>query len=467
MEDVRLFDTASRSVKPLSAAEGKALKFYACGPTVYGPAHIGNFRTFVAQDLLVRVWQEAGGKVQHVRNLTDVDDKTIRGAREAKQRLGDFTQGWTDRFWKDGQALGLQKPTKEPRATEFIPKQISLVEKLVQGGHAYVAGGSVYFRVKSFASYGKLSHLDEREVKEGASGRADADEYAREQAADFVLWKAYKEEDGDVFWESPWGKGRPGWHLECSAMAMEILGEPIDLHGGGADLIFPHHENEIAQSEAATGKAFVRHWFHVSHLLVENRKMSKSLGNLYTLDDVTSRGWDSSDLRLVLLSGHYRQPLNFSWDTMSAVHHGRERLGRLRSWLEESCQGVKGKGWGSFQSAWDALREDLETPKALGAMYTAVGELEQKRKTGLTPEEAAKELAGLDRILSVFGVEPAFEKTVEAPDEIRKLGEAREAARKAKDWKESDRLRDELAQHGWEVRDAAGSWRLVRKPGTP
>ena len=193
-----------------------------------------------------------------------------------------------------------------------------------------MAGGSVYFRVKSFASYGKLSRLDEREVKEGASGRADADEYAREQVADFVLWKAYKEEDGDVFWESPWGKGRPGWHLECSAMAMEILGETIDLHGGGADLIFPHHENEIAQSEAATGKAFVRHWFHVSHLLVENRKMSKSLGNLYTLDDVTSRGWDSSDLRLVLLSGHYRQPLNFSWDTMTAVRHGRERLGRLR-----------------------------------------------------------------------------------------------------------------------------------------
>ena len=467
MDEVRLFDTASRSVKPLSAFDGKALKFYACGPTVYGPAHIGNFRTFVAQDLLVRVWQEAGGKVAHVRNLTDVDDKTIRGAREAKQKLGDFTQGWTECFWRDGQALGLQEPTQEPRATEFIPKQISLVEKLVQGGHAYEAGGSVYFRVKSFASYGKLSHLDEREVKEGASGRADADEYAREQAADFVLWKAYKDEDGDVFWESPWGKGRPGWHLECSAMAMEILGETIDLHGGGADLIFPHHENEIAQSECATGKSFVRHWFHVSHLLVENRKMSKSLGNLYTLEDVTSRGWDSSDLRLVLLSGHYRQPLNFSWDTMSAVHHGRERLGRLRIWLAESSKGIKGKGWGSFQSAWDALREDLETPKALGAMYTAVGELEQKRKMGLSPEESAKELAGLDRILSIFGVEPAFEKVADAPDEIRKLGEAREVARKAKDWKESDRLRDELAKNGWEVRDAAGSWRLVRKPRTP
>ena len=467
MDEVRLFDTASRSVKPLSASDGKALKFYACGPTVYGPAHIGNFRTFMAQDLLVRVWQVAGGKVQHVRNLTDVDDKTIRGAREAKQKLGDFTQGWTDRFWRDGQALGLQKPTQEPRATEFIPKQISLVEKLVQGGHAYEAGGSVYFRVKSFASYGKLSHLDEREVKEGASGRADADEYAREQAADFVLWKAYKDEDGDVFWESPWGKGRPGWHLECSAMAMEILGETIDLHGGGADLIFPHHENEIAQSEAATGKAFVRHWFHVSHLLVENRKMSKSLGNLYTLDDVTSSGWDSSDLRLVLLSGHYRQPLNFSWDTMTAVRHGRERLGRLRLGLEEASKGKNVEGWGSFLPAWNALKEDLETPKALGAMYTAVGELEQRRKTGLSPEEAAKELTGLDRILSVFGVEPAFEKIVEVPDEIRKMGEAREAARKAKEWKESDRIRDELAKHGWEVRDAAGSWRLVRKPGTP
>ena len=268
MEEVRLFDTASRSVKPLSASDGKGLKFYACGPTVYGPAHIGNFRTFVAQDLLVRVWQEAGGKVAHVRNLTDVDDKTIRGAREAKQKLGDFTQGWTDRFWKDGQALGLQKPTKEPRATEFIPKQISLVEKLVQGGHAYEAGGSVYFRVKSFGSYGKLSHLDEREVKEGASGRADADEYAREQAADFVLWKAYKEEDGDVFWESPWGKGRPGWHLECSAMAMEILGETIDLHGGGADLIFPTMKMRSPKAKqrperplSVTGSMFPTFWW--------------------------------------------------------------------------------------------------------------------------------------------------------------------------------------------------------------
>lgn len=467
MEEVRLFDTATRSVRPLAASDGQVLKFYACGPTVYGPAHIGNFRTFVVQDLLVRVWQEAGGKVQHVRNLTDVDDKTIRGAREAKQNLKDFTQGWTDRFWKDGLALGLQKPTQEPRATEFIPKQIALVERLVKGGHAYEAGGSVYFRVKSFGSYGKLSHLDEREVKEGASGRADADEYAREQAADFVLWKAHKEEDGEVFWESPWGKGRPGWHLECSAMAMEILGETIDLHGGGADLIFPHHENEIAQSEAATGKAFVRHWFHVSHLLVENRKMSKSLGNLYTLDDVTSRGWDSSDLRMVLLSGHYRQPLNFSWDTMTAVRHGRERLGRLRVGLEEASKGKKGAGWGSFQPAWDALREDLETPKALGALYTAVGDLEKKQKKGFSQEEAAMELCGVDRILKVLGVSPAFEQEVVAPEELQKLAEARNAARQAKDWKESDRLRDELAKHGWEVRDATGGWRLVRKPGTP
>ena len=467
MEEVSLFDTASRSVKPLLASDGKELKFYACGPTVYGPAHIGNFRTFVVQDLLVRVWQRAGGKVRHVRNLTDVDDKTIRGAREAKQKLKNFTQGWTDLFWKDGQDLRLQKPTQEPRATEFIPKQMALVEKLIQGGHAYEAEGSVYFRVKSFAAYGKLSHLDEREVKEGASGRADSDEYAREQAADFVLWKAYKEEDGEVFWESPWGKGRPGWHLECSAMAMEILGETIDLHGGGADLIFPHHENEIAQCEAATGKAFVRHWFHVSHLLVENRKMSKSLGNLYTLDDVTSRGWDSSDLRLVLLSGHYRQPLNFSWDTMKAVRHGRERLGRLRLCLEEACKGKKGEGWGSFQPAWDALREDLETPKALGALYTAVGELEQQQKKGFSQRQAAKELSGLDLILDVFGISPSLEQEVQAPEEMQSLAKARSAARLAKDWKESDRLRDELANHGWEVRDAAGSWRLVRRPGTP
>jgi cysteinyl-tRNA synthetase len=469
MDEVRLFDTATRKIQALSASNGKALKFYACGPTVYGPAHIGNFRTFIIQDLLSRVWTAAGGKIEHVRNLTDVDDKTIRGAREAKLSLDAFTRKWTDIFEKDGQALGLVAPMKEPKATDFVPQQIALVEKLVQGKHAYEAGGSVYFRVQSFPGYGKLSRLDEREVREGASGRADADEYAREQAADFVLWKAHKEEDGEVSWDSPWGKGRPGWHLECSAMAMQILGETIDLHGGGSDLIFPHHENEIAQSEAATGKPFVKHWFHVSHLLVENRKMSKSLGNLYTLKDVIRQGWDASDLRLVLLSGHYRQPLNFSWDTMTAARHGRERLGRVRVGLVEAANGTKVEvgEWGTFRGAWDALREDLETPKALAALYTAATSVELRRKAGMSVEEAAKELAGLDHILEVLGLNVQFEKQTEAPPEMKALAKAREAARAAKDWKESDRLRDELATAGWEVRDGAGGWRLVRKPGTP
>jgi cysteinyl-tRNA synthetase len=469
MDEVRLFDTATRQVQALSASNGEALKFYACGPTVYGPAHIGNFRTFIIQDLLSRVWTAAGGKIEHVRNLTDVDDKTIRGAREAKLSLDSFTRKWTDIFEKDGQALGLVAPMKEPKATDFVPQQIALVEKLVQGKHAYEAGGSVYFRVQSFPGYGKLSRLDEREVREGASGRADADEYAREQAADFVLWKAHKDEDGEVSWDSPWGKGRPGWHLECSAMAMQILGETIDLHGGGSDLIFPHHENEIAQSEAATGKPFVKHWFHVSHLLVENRKMSKSLGNLYTLKDVIRQGWDAFDLRLVLLSGHYRQPLNFSWDTMTAARHGRERLGRVRVGLVEAAKDAKADPgeWGTFRGAWDALREDLETPKALAALYTAATSVELRRKAGMSVEEAAKELAGLDHILGVFGIHVLFEKQTEAPAEMKALAKAREVARLAKDWSESDRLRDELAAGGWEVRDGAGGWRLVRKPGTP
>ena len=469
MDEVRLFDTATRQIQALSASNGKALKFYACGPTVYGPAHIGNFRTFIIQDLLGRVWTAAGGKIEHVRNLTDVDDKTIRGAREAKLPLGSFTAKWTEIFEADGKALGLIAPMKEPKATDFVPQQIALVKRLVDGKHAYEAGGSVYFRVKSFPGYGKLSRLDEREVREGASGRADADEYAREQAADFVLWKAHKEEDGEVFWDSPWGKGRPGWHLECSAMAMQILGETIDVHGGGSDLIFPHHENEIAQSEAATGKPFVRHWFHVSHLLVENRKMSKSLGNLYTLKDVIRQGWDAFDLRLVLLSGHYRQPLNFSWDTMTAARHGRERLGRVRVGLVEAAKDEKADPgeWGAFRGAWDALREDLETPKALAALYTAATSVELRRKAGMPKEEAAKELAGLDHILGVFGIHVLFEKQTEAPAEMKALAKAREVARLAKDWKESDRLRDELAAGGWEVRDGAGGWRLVRKPGTP
>ena len=460
--ELHLYDTAARAVDRFVPITPGKVGIYLCGATVQAPPHIGHIRSGVNFDILRRWLTATGYEVTFIRNVTDIDDKILHKAVHEKTPWWAVAMKYERAFTSAYSSLNVLPPTYEPRATGHITQMVSLMETLIANGSAYAPGnGDVYLEVRKLKRYLTLSNqkLDDLQPAE------DADMTYKKDPRDFALWKAAK--PGDPSWPTPWGAGRPGWHLECSAMAFAYLGESFDIHGGGLDLIFPHHENEIAQSEAATGKAFVRHWFHVSHLLVENRKMSKSLGNLYTLDDVTSRGWDSSDLRLVLLSGHYRQPLNFSWDTMTAVRHGRERLGRLRLGLEEASKGKKGEGWGSFQPAWNALREDLETPKTLGALYTAVGELEQKQKKGFSPDEAAKELSGLDRILKVLGVSPAFEQEVQAPAEMQKLAEARNAARQAKDWKESDRLRDELAKNGWEVRDAAGGWRLVRKPGTP
>jgi cysteinyl-tRNA synthetase len=284
-----LFDTMTRVPVELVPMDGREFRFYCCGPTVYGPAHIGNFRTFVLQDVFRRVLELGGLKVKHVRNLTDVDDKTIRVSQEVGKSLTEFTAGWTEKFHADCRALHCLEPHVEPGAVDHIPQQIAMIATLERDGHAYkAADGSVYFRVASFPEYGRLSRLKERELRMGTSV-AD-DEYERDTLADFALWKARKAEDGVNFWESPWGEGRPGWHLECSAMIREYLGDTIDLHSGGVDLVFPHHENEIAQSECCTGHEFCRHWFHVTHLLVDGAKMSKSLGNLYTLDELWRRG---------------------------------------------------------------------------------------------------------------------------------------------------------------------------------
>jgi cysteinyl-tRNA synthetase len=276
---LNLYDTMTREVREVFPMDENSVRFYACGPTVYGPAHIGNFRTFVMQDVFRRVLETSGQKTLHVRNLTDVDDKTIRQSQEQGVKLEDFTDKWTARFHKDCEFLNLLTPHAEPSAVEHIPEQISLIERLIEGGNAYRANdGSVYFKVDAFPEYGRLSRLADREITTSATDRETSDEYERDTAADFVLWKVRRPEDGENFWESPWGQGRPGWHIECSAMSMKVLGDSFDLHSGGVDLIFPHHENEIAQSECATGKTFARHWFHIAHLMVEGKKMSKSLG---------------------------------------------------------------------------------------------------------------------------------------------------------------------------------------------
>jgi len=464
MNALQLFDTASRSQKPVAASDGKTVRMYCCGPTVYGPAHIGNFRTFIVQDVLRRTLEVFGHRVTHVRNLTDVDDKTIRQSQAEGKTLGVFTDHWRDRFHEDCRALNLLPPQVEPSAVAHIPQQIAMIGALMAKGHAYEARGSVYFKVDSFPDYGSLSRLKEREVVAGASGAAsvaaeDADEYERETAADFVLWKARKPEDGPNFWASPWGEGRPGWHLECSAMAREYLGCDIDLHAGGVDLVFPHHENEIAQSVCATGCGFVRHWFHSAHLTVDRQKMSKSLGNLYTLADVRARGWTAAELRYVLISGHYNKPLNFAWETFTAARSAIERLRRAGDQVgAESAEGAP--DWnGRLGPAFEALADDLNTPKALGAAFSVIDDL------------GAGDGPSFRALMHALGLDLRMESVVvEVPEEVRALAEARWAARGAKDWAESDRLRNEITARGWAVKDGKGGYELsplalAGKPG--
>ena len=333
MKRLHLHDTLSRDRCEIFPEDGKIFRFYCCGPTVYGLAHIGNFRAFLVQDFLRRVIELSGIKTLHVRNITDVDDKTIREARKSDLSLIDFTAEWTKRFHQDAKELNMLDPHIEPSAVQHIPEQIQLIEKLIESGNAYPSeDGSVYFSVKSYPDYGKLTRIDQRDLMAGAGETAnDADEYEydKDNVCDFVLWKARKPEDGDNYWDSPWGSGRPGWHLECSAMGMKYLGESFDLHAGGVDLCFPHHENEIAQSEACTGKDFVRHWFHNEHLMVDGSKMSKSLGNLYTLADIHDRGFSASELRYSLLSGSYRTKINFSFDRMNEARINLKRIAIL------------------------------------------------------------------------------------------------------------------------------------------
>lgn len=465
-----IYDSMSRSVQPLEPQDATTFRFYCCGPTVYGPAHIGNFRTFIVQDTLRRVIEASGIPTKHVRNITDVDDKTIRQSAAEQKSLSEFTAFWTERFHADCAALNLLPPHVEPGAVDHIPVQIRMIEQLIDKGHAYVADdGSVYFRVTSFAEYGKLSRLQEREITtSAASGPQSNDEYDRESAADFVLWKAHKIEDGANAWDSPWGNGRPGWHLECSAMSIEYLGESFDLHGGGVDLVFPHHENEIAQSEACTGHAFARLWFHSAHLMVEGQKMSKSLGNLYTMEEVRERGFTPMALRYVMIAGHYRQPLNFTWDSLKAAQSALKRLQRTQADLEKAAAGTPPREpeqaeWGPFTPVYEAMANNLNTPDALGKLFTAVHSIERELHAGsLSQDEAAQRRDAFNRTMTLFGF--ALDQapdTQEAPDAVKELAEQRWAAKKNRDFDKADTLRDRITEQGWTVRDAKDGYELA------
>jgi cysteinyl-tRNA synthetase len=461
---MRLFDTLTRTERDLHPTDGKTFRFYCCGPTVYGPAHIGNFRTFVLQDVLRRTLETGGTRTLHVRNITDVDDKTIRDSQKAGQSLSDFTRGWTAKFHTDCEALGLLQPHIEPAAVEHIPQQVAMIQTLITKGHAYTSGdGSVYFKISSFPSYGRLSRLDERELDLGKTQatRSTADEYEKDSLSDFVLWKGRKAEDGANFWPSPWGEGRPGWHLECSAMIQEYLGDSFDLHSGGVDLVFPHHENELAQSACACGGHFAAHWFHLAHLLVDGGKMSKSLGNLYTLTDLAEKGFTAMEVRYVLIGAHYRKPLNFTLDSLSGAHEALAKLAKgARLLAAKIPEGhvLTSADFGPFQAAWDSLNDDLNTPGTLGGIFTGLREALKLEAT-----EAAAALAGFHRILRALGLTlPAEPTTVisEIPESIRTLAESRWQARLAKDWPATDALRAELTALGWLMKDGKETYTL-------
>ena len=442
--EMKVFNSLTRRVEPLVPLAENTIRLYTCGPTVYNFAHIGNFRAYTFEDVLRRVVQFNGMKIRQVMNLTDVDDKTIRGANAAGVALTDYTKTYKDAFFEDLKKLNVQPAEVYPAATDHIPEMIALVEKLVEKGVAYKSDdGSVYFAVTKFPGYGKLAHIDFDNQRTGA--RCAADEYDKENVGDFALWKAWEESDGPVGWDSPWGRGRPGWHIECSAMSMKYLGETFDLHTGGIDNLFPHHENEIAQAEAATGKPFVNTWMHCAHLRVNGEKMSKSLGNFYTLRDLVEKGWTGREIRYVLINAHYRQGLNFAF---SALEDARRSLERIDRCVETATEGDAPE-WATAHLAdfTEAVNDDLNIPRAFAALF---GLVRDTNVHGGGPVLSV--FRRMDEVLGVIFFGKAAK--AEVPPEIQALLDQRAEARKAKNWAESDRLRDEIAAAGWAVKDS-------------
>ena len=473
---LRFFNTYSRQVEEFQPRADKKIDIYTCGPTVYSRAHIGNFRAYIFEDLLQRHLEARGFKVHRVMNITDVDDKTIRGAREAKVPLQKFTQQFKDAFFEDAEKLRIKRADDYPSATDqrYLDKMIAMISALISKGVAYQADDkSVYYRINKFPNYGKLAHINLDELK--STGRVKHDEYDKEHIGDFALWKAWDEDDGDVKWDSPWGPGRPGWHIECSAMATALLGDQIDIHCGGVDNIFPHHEAEIAQSEGVTGKKFVNYWLHCAHLLVDGQKMAKSLGNFYTVPDVLAKGYTGRELRYALMRVHYRTQLNFTWDGMNEA---RESLGRIDDWLERLRECAPGNGRDAAlrrprtsqrdvptlgSEFEDALDDDLNISMALGFLFETIRQTNRDMdENKLDAKNAADWLNWWDRINQTLQLES---EDVELPAEVAKLAKARAQARLAKDFRKSDELRDKLNALGWEARDTKDGQKITRRAG--
>jgi cysteinyl-tRNA synthetase len=450
-------------------ADAKRVGLYCCGPTVHDFAHIGNFRTFVFTDLVRRCLEFKGYAVRHVMNITDIEDKIIRRIAESNVSLRDYTAKYEAAFFEDFQELGCLRPHETPRATDFIADIISLIEKLMARGLAYrAADGSVYFSIEKYQSaggrYGQLLKLNFEEMRPGQ--RVSSDEYEKEAVADFALWKARVPADGGVFWPSPWGEGRPGWHIECSAMSIKLLGPNFDLHMGGEDLIFPHHEDEIAQSEGAGLQApdqpFVKYWLHGAHLLVEGKKMSKSLGNYFTVRDLLAKGFTGREIRFLLLTAHYRESFNFTLEGLRAARTALGRLDECVDKLRESAAGAVAPPDGELlQQFAAALDEDFNVSAVWGAIFEWVRHNNRRTASGeLRPEQAAAGLAAWQKIVSVLGLAPI--ETAGIPPQWQALLEQRNASRQAKDFKRADALRDQLKNEGWIIEDTPKGARLKR-----
>jgi cysteinyl-tRNA synthetase len=470
---LRLYNTLTRRQEPFAPIRGKTVRMYACGLTVYARGHIGNFRTFVCLDVLRRTLKYVCGyDVKEVVNYTDVDDKTIAGARQAGMPLRAFTDQWIATFGEDARRLGLEAVEETPRATDEanLRAMSDLILALERNGHTYRRDGSIYFKIASLDGYGRLARLDHAGLHAGA--RVDADEYSKDDARDFVLWKAPRE--GEPSWDFGAGPGRPGWHIECSAMALGLLdGPPIDIHAGGVDLVFPHHENEIAQAEGATGTPFARFWVHVEHLLVEREKMAKSLGNVFTLPDVLARGHRASALRYLLLSAHYRTQLNFTW---AGIEQAEEALRRVLDCLDRLDR-IRGGGAhpgidalvAAARTAFrEALEDDLNTAAALAAVFDLIREVNaaiDAGRVGACDAAAVRQaLDEFDRVLGVVGLRRAEDAEPPVPvEEIERLLAARQAARARRDYAEADRIRRSLAERGILLEDGPGGTRWKTK----
>jgi len=467
---LKLYNTLSGRIEEVIPEEGQPIRMYVCGPTVYSRAHIGNFRTFVATDVLRRTLKFLGLHVLEVMNITDVDDRIIQLASAQNTDIQSFTESPTRAYLEDLGTLRMEVPEVMPKATEHVKEMVALIERLMARGHTYTVDGSVYFRIASFPAYGGLSRLDVSGIKTGV--RVDTDKYEKEDARDFVLWKLKGDEPAWAQWDAPFGRGRPGWHIECSAMSMKYLGETFDIHCGGIDLIFPHHENEIAQSECGTGKLFAKHWMHVDHLLVENETMSKSKGNVYNIPDLLAKGFRSDQIRYMLAQSHYRKAFNFTWEGLAQVETALLRIHTFWNRMLEITEGAGspadptvGAAATSAASAFEAaLVSDLNAPEALAAVHGLVSQGNTLADRGVVNVAGASVLLGaLKRMDEVFACfEPPPGDALSADEQS--LFDARQDARKRRDFAAADAARKALQEKGVVIEDTARGtrWKRVR-----